>query len=132
MDENPYKSPECEPLAVKQQSESADSPPAEKRSERYLSIVLFPLETWLGLAGSQAVVFEIVDSVFGLKKSVFTGVPLWLGLSIFGLLAIPFAAAMAYWFWRSPRSRWPVVVANLIGWSPFILALIGIWFFGLE
>ncbi len=130
MDENPYKSPECEPLAVTQRSKLAD--PAENRSERYLFSVLLPLETWLGFTASQAIVFEMIDSVLGLKKSIFAGVPLWLGLAIFGVLATPFPAAMAYWFCRNPRSRWPVVVANLIGVSPFILALIGIWFFVLE
>jgi len=132
MDDNPYKSPECEPSVVEQRSNSADSEPAEIRSQRYVFIVLFPLETWLGLAGSQAIVFEITDAVFNVKKTVFAGVPLWLGLSIFGFLASPCAALMAYWVWRKPRSRWPVLVANLIGVSPFALALIGIWFFGLE
>jgi hypothetical protein len=132
MDDNPYRSPECAPSVVEQRSESADSDPAEKDSERYLYIVLLPLETWLGLAVSQAIVVEIIDSVFNVKKTVFAGVPLWLGVLTFGFLASPCAALMAYWVWRKPRSRWPVIVANLIGVSPFILALIGIWFFGLT
>ncbi len=120
MDGNPYASP----ISV---AASRDASRPRHAASPYALAGLFGVDTWLGLG---------VSFVFGWKAWEAQGwlieLPLHLLFCSAGIVAAPFAVAVARWQLRSPASKWPCCVANLVGFTPFVMSLIGVLFFGMK
>jgi hypothetical protein len=122
MDDNPYKSPECEPDIPK---------PPPKPPNPYLVAGANGFMAFGGFAMSQAVIVQTYW-VLSEPATVYSLAEKRLMLAICALIASPVGVLIAWWTLREPKSKWVFAVALFLGVIWVVLALIGISFFGLE
>ncbi len=109
MEENPYRSPEPVPQVEKRPT---------KPPNRYLNAGLNGLLSFVGLGILLAGILGVFLSpnVRLISRSSFP-----LSVMAIAVIAGPAGAAVAWWTWRAPESKWPAVTAILSGSSPLAL-----------
>ncbi|MFC1597401.1 hypothetical protein ACFL5Q_05615 [Planctomycetota bacterium] len=112
MDENPYQSPRS--------FQEAEKPP-KKPPNRYVNAVLNGVMTFWACVMVQITVREVVADYSIPEKQAM--------LPIFALVALPVGVWIAWWTLRVPESKRVFPVAVLVGVSPWVLGLIGVFFF---
>jgi hypothetical protein len=117
MDENPYKSPESV-SEVERQTAKAPT----KLVKRHAKVAFYGNMACWGLFFFQMVIFEISRTLGVGERFRYNWA--WLVLCAFLIHALLVGAAIAFWAWRNPKSKWPVVAATVLGCSPFLLCAI--------
>jgi hypothetical protein len=112
MDENPYRSPESE-------SEVEKRP--RKPPNRNVKAAVWGTATYGGLSMFLAFIVRLLLEL-GLEPIIRPDAPLF--VIVVTAIAGPVGVAVAWWTWRVPESKWPVVVAMLLASSPFLLLVI--------
>ena len=112
MEDNPYQSPEAAPEVGKR---------PKKPPNRRVMAAVWGMAAYGGLSMSLAFIVRLLLQL-GLKPIIRPDAPLF--VIVVTAIAGPVGVAVAWWTWRVPESKWPVVVAMLLASSPFLLLVI--------
>jgi hypothetical protein len=131
MEENPYKSPKAVPKVEKLPAQSA--PEVAKRPSRLFKRYFFaPLFGFVAFGGLFCFELGMILAAFELGllsgSLELPGGLEWLVWCALAVVPLSSGAAIAFWTWWNPESKWALAVALLLGLSYLIPLFIGIFF----
>ena len=124
MDENPYQSPTSVPEVESSHREHPKKPlPLWAHSALSGFMVAGGLVIWQAL---------IVDALWPTFAPPYLLLKRLMMYALYTLFASPAGVLMAIWAWRRPESKLALAVGGLVTLSWFVVALVGVLFFGMH